>query len=49
MSRSGYESARKELGAAGISFRESDHKVAKSLYLMDLDRHLIEITTYITQ
>jgi len=41
-----YGEARSELLAAGISFRESDHKVAQSLYLMDPDNHLIEITTY---
>jgi lactoylglutathione lyase len=41
-----YEQARSELRAAGIDFRESDHKVARSLYLLDPDAHLIEITTY---
>jgi catechol 2,3-dioxygenase-like lactoylglutathione lyase family enzyme len=46
VSRQGYEAARSELTAAGIEFRESDHKVAWSIYLLDPDRHLIEITTY---
>jgi hypothetical protein len=41
-----YEEARSELQAAGIDFRESDHKVARSMYLLDPDAHLIEITTY---
>lgn len=40
-----YEEARSELQAAGIDFRESDHKVARSIYLLDPDGHLIEITT----
>jgi catechol 2,3-dioxygenase-like lactoylglutathione lyase family enzyme len=46
VSRQGYAQARAELTAAGIEFRESDHKVAWSIYLLDPDRHLIEITTY---
>jgi len=46
VSRQNYERARLELRAAGIEFRESDHKVAWSIYLLDPDRHLIEITTY---
>jgi catechol 2,3-dioxygenase-like lactoylglutathione lyase family enzyme len=46
VSRQGYEQARAELTAAGTEFRESDHKVAWSIYLLDPDRHLIEITTY---
>jgi catechol 2,3-dioxygenase-like lactoylglutathione lyase family enzyme len=46
VSRQGYEEARSELIAAGIDFRESDHEVAWSIYLLDPDRHLIEITTY---
>lgn len=41
-----YEEARSELQAAGIDFRESDHTVARSMYLLDPDAHLIEITTY---
>ncbi len=41
-----YEEARSELQARGIDFRESDHKVARSIYLLDPDAHLIEITTY---
>jgi catechol 2,3-dioxygenase-like lactoylglutathione lyase family enzyme len=41
-----YEQARSELRAAGIDFRESDHQVAWSIYLLDPDAHLIEITTY---
>jgi catechol 2,3-dioxygenase-like lactoylglutathione lyase family enzyme len=41
-----YEQARAELQASGIEFRESDHKVAKSIYVLDPDSHLIEITTY---
>ncbi len=45
-SRQAYEDARSELRAAGIAFRESDHKVAWSIYLLDPDSHLIEITTY---
>jgi catechol 2,3-dioxygenase-like lactoylglutathione lyase family enzyme len=46
VSRQGYEDARAELTAAGIEFRESDHKVAWSIYLLDPDAHLVEITTY---
>ena len=30
----------------GIEFRESDHTIAWSLYLLDPDGYLIEITTY---
>lgn len=41
-----YEEARSELQAAGMDFRESDHEVARSMYLLDPDAHLIEITTY---
>jgi catechol 2,3-dioxygenase-like lactoylglutathione lyase family enzyme len=41
-----YAQARSELQAAGIDFRESDHRVARSIYLLDPDAHLIEITTY---
>jgi catechol 2,3-dioxygenase-like lactoylglutathione lyase family enzyme len=41
-----YEEARAELQAAGVDFRESDHQVARSIYLLDPDAHLIEITTY---
>lgn len=44
-----YEEARSELRAAGIEFRESDHQVARSMYLLDPDAHLIEITTYEVQ
>jgi len=46
VSREGFERAKEELRAAGIEFRESDHRVAWSIYLLDPDRHLIEITTY---
>lgn len=46
VSRQGYEQARAELTAAAIEFRESDHNVAWSIYLLDPDAHLIEITTY---
>ncbi|MGH3304541.1 MAG: VOC family protein [Streptosporangiaceae bacterium] len=46
VSRRGYEQARVELTAAGTEFRESDHTVAWSIYLLDPDAHLIEITTY---
>jgi catechol 2,3-dioxygenase-like lactoylglutathione lyase family enzyme len=45
-SRAGYEGAKAQLQAAGIQFKESDHKVAWSIYLLDPDSHLIEITTY---
>jgi catechol 2,3-dioxygenase-like lactoylglutathione lyase family enzyme len=45
-SRAGYEAAKAELEAAGIEFRESDHRVAWSVYLLDPDGHLLEITTY---
>ena len=41
-----YEDARSELRAAGTDFRESDHHIARSIYLLDPDAHLIEITTY---
>jgi catechol 2,3-dioxygenase len=46
VTRLAYEQARAELIEAGIEFRESDHKVAWSIYLLDPDSHLIEITTY---
>jgi catechol 2,3-dioxygenase-like lactoylglutathione lyase family enzyme len=45
-SRRAYEAAKEELRAAGIAFRESDHEVAWSIYLLDPDGHLIEISTY---
>jgi glutathione S-transferase fosA len=45
-SRRGYERARAEIIAKGLDFRESDHKVAWSIYVQDPDGHLIEITTY---
>jgi catechol 2,3-dioxygenase-like lactoylglutathione lyase family enzyme len=41
-----FREARSELQASGIDFKESDHRVARSLYLLDPDAHLIEITTY---
>jgi catechol 2,3-dioxygenase-like lactoylglutathione lyase family enzyme len=41
-----YERARAELETRGIEFRESDHKVAMSIYVLDPDSHLIEISTY---
>lgn len=41
-----YADARAELQAAGIEYRESDHKAARSIYVLDPDGHLIEITTY---
>ncbi len=41
-----FEATRRELQAAGIDFRESNHTVARSIYLLDPDAHLIEITTY---
>ena len=46
LTREGFERARAELRAAGIEFRESDHRVAWSIYLLDPDRHLVELTTY---
>jgi catechol 2,3-dioxygenase-like lactoylglutathione lyase family enzyme len=45
-SRSGFEKAKAELRAAETEFRESDHRIAWSIYLLDPDGHLIEITTY---
>lgn len=45
-SRRGFEAAKAELMGAGIQFRESDHEVAWSVYILDPDGHLIEITTY---
>jgi len=45
-SRAGFEAAKAELVAAGVEFRERDHKVAWSIYILDPDGHLIEITTY---
>lgn len=41
-----YEEARSELRYAGVDFRESDHGAARSIYLLDPDAHLLEITTY---
>jgi catechol 2,3-dioxygenase-like lactoylglutathione lyase family enzyme len=41
-----YESARAELEAAGIEYREFDHRVARSLYIRDPDSQVIEITAY---
>jgi catechol 2,3-dioxygenase-like lactoylglutathione lyase family enzyme len=43
-----YESARAELEAEGIQYREFDHQVARSLYIQDPDSHVIEITAYQT-
>jgi catechol 2,3-dioxygenase-like lactoylglutathione lyase family enzyme len=45
-SRVGYEDAKKDLQAWGVEFTESDHKIAWSIYFLDPDKHLIEITTY---
>jgi catechol 2,3-dioxygenase-like lactoylglutathione lyase family enzyme len=45
-SRRGYEHAKSELAAAGVEFREWDHRVAWSVYVLDPDGHNIEITTY---
>jgi len=45
-SRAAYKAAKTELSLSGIRFRESDHAVAWSIYLLDPDGHLIEITTY---
>jgi catechol 2,3-dioxygenase-like lactoylglutathione lyase family enzyme len=45
-SRRGYEDAKRQLRAKGIEFRESDHRIAWSLYMLDPDGHLIEVTTY---
>ena len=45
-SRVGWEMAKAELRDRGIAFRESDHGVSWSIYLLDPDRHQIEITTY---
>jgi catechol 2,3-dioxygenase-like lactoylglutathione lyase family enzyme len=44
--REQYEHAKAELATHGIEFRESDHKVAMSIYVLDPDSHLIEISTY---
>jgi len=41
-----YEQAKAELESRGIEFRESDHRAAMSIYVLDPDSHLIEITTY---
>jgi catechol 2,3-dioxygenase-like lactoylglutathione lyase family enzyme len=48
ISPDGFARARQELEAAGIEFRESDHQIARSLYVLDPDSHLIEITAYIS-
>jgi catechol 2,3-dioxygenase-like lactoylglutathione lyase family enzyme len=45
-SRSDFEAAREQLESNGIEYREMDHKVAWSLYLLDPDGYLIGITTY---
>ena len=45
-SRSAYEAAKAELVAKGIEFREWDHTVAWSIYVLDPDGHNVEITTY---
>jgi catechol 2,3-dioxygenase-like lactoylglutathione lyase family enzyme len=44
--RQQYEQAKAELETQGIEFRESDHKAAMSIYVLDPDSHLIEISTY---
>ncbi len=41
-----YFQARTELQAQGIEFRESDHQVCRSIYVLDPDSHLVEISTY---
>ena len=43
-----YDAALHEIQATGIEYRESDHDAAKSIYVLDPDSHLIEITTYVT-
>jgi catechol 2,3-dioxygenase-like lactoylglutathione lyase family enzyme len=43
-----YEAALHEIQAAGLEYREADHDAAKSIYLLDPDSHLIEITAYVT-
>jgi catechol 2,3-dioxygenase-like lactoylglutathione lyase family enzyme len=45
-SRRGLETAKQELEARGIEFREGDYGVAWSVYLPDPDGYQVEITTY---
>jgi catechol 2,3-dioxygenase-like lactoylglutathione lyase family enzyme len=45
-SRAAFDAARSEVVARGVEYRERDHTVAWSLYLLDPDGYLIEITTY---
>ena len=44
--RHNFEEARSELEARGIEVEFQDHQVAHSIYLLDPDRHQLEITTY---
>ena len=44
--RPNFQTARVGLPARGIEIRQSNHGVADSIYITDLDGHEIEITTY---
>ena len=44
--RKGFEQARAELEAHGLTPRFEDHRAAHSLYITDPDGHQLEITTY---
>jgi catechol 2,3-dioxygenase-like lactoylglutathione lyase family enzyme len=44
--RRNFEEARAELHARGIEVEFQDHQIAHSIYLLDPDRHQLEITTY---
>jgi catechol 2,3-dioxygenase-like lactoylglutathione lyase family enzyme len=46
VNRQNFEQVQSRLRAAGIDFKLWDHKVSRSLYLLDPDAHQIEITTY---
>jgi catechol 2,3-dioxygenase-like lactoylglutathione lyase family enzyme len=46
-SRAGFEAARQELVDSNTPFREADHGVAWSLYVLDPDGYLVEIATYV--
>ncbi len=44
--RAGFDGARNEFKAKGMSVRFADHGVCHSIYIDDPDGHTIELTTY---
>ena len=41
-----FQSAERELQARGVSFQFQDHDISHSIYFVDPDGFLLEITTY---